>query len=150
MSGERPGHTLRPTELVHEAYLRLAKQGKLKLFNRSHFFAIAATTMRRILVEHARAHTASKRGAGQRKTPLIEAADLSIERTSQLVALDDSLSALAKTDPMKALIAELRFFAGLSLDDTAEVLGCSRPTVVRHWRITKAWLFNELVEERAR
>lgn len=145
---ERPNHTLQPTALVHEAYLRLVDSGRLQWQNRSHFFAIAAKVMRRILVEHARARAAAKRGSGRPALPLVEAAGVSIERLPELIALDDSLSALARTDPLKASIVELRFFAGLSLDDTATVLDRSRSTVVRHWRLAKAWLFHELAGSR--
>lgn len=148
LARERPDHTLQPTALVHEAYMKLVGEERVDWQNRSHFFAIAARTMRRILVEHARAHNAAKRGSGRPKQPLVESLGVSLERASQLVALDDSLFALAKSDPVKASIAELRFFGGLSLDDTALALGCSRATVIRQWRVAKAWLFHELSEER--
>ena len=144
LARERPDHTLSSTALVHETYLRLVDQGKLRWRNRAQFFAIAATTMRRILVEHARSHGAAKRDHGRPKLPLIEVGDLRIERPPELIALDDCLTALARTDPRKASIVELRFFGGLSVEETAEVVGCSRATVIRHWRMAKAWLYHEL------
>lgn len=143
---ERPSHTLQPTALVHEAYLRLVDQ-EIPWQNRSHFFGIAARTMRQILVDHARHHLAEKRGAGQGNLPLDEAIDLSDERAVELIALDEALKALATIDPQKCRLVELRFFAGLSIEETAQILGVSVQTVVRQWRTTKAWLQRELNRE---
>jgi RNA polymerase sigma factor (TIGR02999 family) len=140
---ERRDHTLQPTALVHEAYLKLVDQN-VNWQNRAHFFGIAARTMRQILVDYARGHNAEKRGAGNLKLSLDEAIDFSEERAAELVALDDALTALAAFDPEKARLVELRYFAGLSVEETAQVLGISVPTVVRYWRTAKAWLHHEI------
>ncbi len=147
LAGERPGHTLSPTALVHEAYLRFSDKGMPRWRNRSQFFAIAATTIRRILVEHARSRGAAKRGHGMPNLPLIEVGDLRIERPEELIALDDSLEALAGSDPRKAQVVDLRFFGGLSVDETAEAVGCSRATIIREWRMAKAWLYHQLSQD---
>ncbi len=123
---QRLDHTLQPAALVHEVYLRLGDQCNVRWRDPAHFLAVAATTMRRILVEHARSRGAAKRGAGTPKLPLKEAAKIAVERTPDLVALDDCLTTLARIDPLNASIVELRFFGGLSVDETAEVIGCSQ------------------------
>ncbi|MEM7357047.1 MAG: ECF-type sigma factor, partial [Acidobacteriota bacterium] len=130
---ERRDHTLQPTALVNEAYLRLIDQRRARWQNRSHFFAIAAQLIRRILVDHARRHRARKRGGDQEKIPLTEIGDLAIERPNELLALDTALDELKTVDPMKAAIVEYRFFGGLTGQETADVIGCSRATVKRKW-----------------
>ncbi len=140
---ERPGHTLEPTALVHEAYLKLIDQKQARWRNRAHFFAIAAQAMRRILVDHARARQAEKRG-GDWKLSFDEAIDVSDDRASQMVALDDALKTLAELDPQKSRVVELKYFGGLSLEEIAEALEVSRATVIREWRMAKAWLYGEL------
>jgi RNA polymerase sigma factor (TIGR02999 family) len=141
---ERSGHTLQPTALVHEAYLRLVDQTQVQWQNRAHFFGVAAQMMRRILVDHARGHNAGKRGSDFQKLSLDENIDVSGERATDLVALDDALKALAEIDEQKSRIVELRFFGGLSVEETAEVLGVSAPTVKRQWRMAKAWLYGQV------
>ena len=142
---ERPGHTLQPTALVHEAYMRLVDQTQVQWQNRAHFFGVAAQMMRRILVDHARAHEAEKRGGEFQKLSLDENLDAaSGERDINLVALDDALDRLAEMDPQKSKIVELRFFGGLSVEETAAVLGVSAPTVKRQWRMAKAWLYGQV------
>lgn len=138
----RLDHTLQPTALIHETYLRLVDQRGLRWQDRAHFFAIAATTMRRILVEHARRRATAKRNQGEPAITLAE--EIAGVPSPELVALDDCLTSLAEIDPAKASIVELRYFGGLSIQETAEVVGCSPATVVRHWRLAKAWLYNEL------
>ena len=145
---ERPDHTLQPTALVHEAYMKLIDQNRVQWQNRAHFFGIAAQVMRRILLDHARKHQAGKRGGEAEKLPLEEEIlVVSHDRSSELIALDDALAALAEFDPQKAKIVELRYFGGLSIEETAEVLGVSVPTVNRQWRMAKAWLFSQLSNE---
>jgi len=141
---ERVGHTLQPTALVHEAYMRLVDQTQVQWQNRAHFFGVAAQMMRRILVDHARAHEAEKRGGEFQKLSLDENIDVSGERDVNLVALDDALNLLAEIDPQKMKIVELRFFGGLSVEETAEVLGVSVDTVMRDWKLAKVWLVREL------
>ncbi|MGE0131630.1 MAG: sigma-70 family RNA polymerase sigma factor [Blastocatellales bacterium] len=141
---ERPGHTLEPTALVHEAYLKLIDQKQARWRNRAHFFAIAAQAMRRILVDHARARQSEKRGGADQKFSFDEAIDVSDQRADQMVALDDALKTLAEIDPQKSSVVELKYFGGLSLEETAEALSVSRATVVREWRMAKAWLYGEL------
>ena len=140
---ERTDHTLQPTALVHEAYLRLVEQKSVQWQDKSHFFAITAQLMRRILVDHARGHLADKRGSGAPKVPLTEAIVMSQERPAELLALDESLSRLAALDAQQARVVELRVFAGLTVEETAEVLGISSATVKRDWRMAKAWLLQE-------
>ena len=140
---ERSDHTLQPTALVHEAYLRLIDQN-VSWQNRAHFFGVAAEMMRRILIDHARKHQAQKRGSGGIKLALDEAIDVADERASDLIALDEALKALAEFDPQKSRIVELRFFGGLSIEETAEVLGIGTATVIRQWRLAKAWLYDEV------
>ena len=141
---ERVGHTLQPTALVHEAYLRLVDQTRVEWQNRAHFFGVAAQMMRRILVDHARGQQAEKRGGDVQKISLDENIDVSALRASELVALDEALERLAELDPQKSRLVELRFFGGLSVEETAEVMGVSAPTVKRHWRLAKAWLYGEV------
>ncbi len=141
---ERSDHTLQPTALVNEAYLRMVDQTRANWQNRAHFFGVAAQMMRRILVDHARAHAAEKRGHDFQKLSLDENIDKAVERSEELVALDDALNNLVKIDEQKARIVELRYFGGLSVQETAEVLGVTPITIKRHWRITKAWLFGEM------
>ncbi|MGI8656144.1 MAG: sigma-70 family RNA polymerase sigma factor [Pyrinomonadaceae bacterium] len=141
---ERSDHTLQPTALVHEAYLRLIDQTRVEWQNRAHFYAIAAQMMRRILIDHARAHTSEKRGGHERRLSLDEAAILPQERAADLIALDDALKQLAATDERKSRVVELRFFGGLSVKETAEVLGVHTATIERDWMVAKAWLYREL------
>lgn len=140
---ERSDHTLQPTALVNEAYLRLIDQN-VSWQNRAHFFGVAAEMMRRILIDHARKHQAQKRGSGGVKLSLDEAIDVADERAAELIALDEALKALAEFDPQKSRIVELRFFGGLSIEETAEVLGIGTATVIRQWKLAKAWLYNEV------
>jgi len=145
MRRERPGHTLESTALVNEAYLKLVDCSRVGWQNRAHFFAVAAQLMRRILIDHARSRNYAKRGGGIRKVSLDEAAILSEERAEDLIAIDDALIELQAVDERKSKIVELRFFGGLNLDETAEVLGISSPTVQREWRKAKAWLYKRVV-----
>jgi RNA polymerase sigma factor (TIGR02999 family) len=144
MSRERPDHTLQTTALVHEAYLRLVDQTKVRWQNRAHFFGIAAHVMRQILMQHARRHHAAKRGGARSSVSLEDAVGLSNEPAVDLIALDEALTSLAAYDSQKSRIVELRFFGGLTVDETAEVLGLSPRTVKREWRVAKAWLYNQL------
>ena len=144
---ERPGHTLQPTALVNEAYLRLVDQSHVHWQNRAHFLGVAAQMMRRILVDHARGQRAEKRGGEIQKLSLDENIDVSGERAADLVALDEALERLAELDPQKSRIVELRFFGGLSVEETAEVLGVSAPTVKRQWRMAKAWLYGQVQKQ---
>jgi len=144
MCREHAGHTLQTTALVNEAYLRLADQKKTHWQNRAHFFAIAAQLMRRILVDHARSFHAAKRGGGIDRIPLDEAVLLSPGPSLNLVALDDALKKLHEIDSRKSQIVELRYFGGLSVDETAEVLRVSAITVMRDWSLAKAWLHREI------
>ncbi|HUQ31328.1 MAG TPA: sigma-70 family RNA polymerase sigma factor [Pyrinomonadaceae bacterium] len=141
---ERPDHTLQPTALVHEAYMRMVDQTQVNWQNRAHFFGVAAQMMRRILVDHARAHNAEKRGQDFQIISLDENINKSVERSSELIALDEALKTLAELDERKGRIVELRFFGGLSIEETAEVLGVSVPTVKRQWRMAKAWLYGQV------
>ena len=142
---ERSDHTLQPTALVHEAYMKLIDQKQVRWQNRAHFFGIAAQVMRRILMDHARKHKADKRGGSAEKLPIDEEIlVVSNEGSSQLLALDDALKTLAQMDPDKAKIVELRYFGGLSIEETAEVMGVSVPTINRHWKLAKAWLYGQL------
>ena len=143
LRGERVNHTLEPTALVHEAYLRLVDQRGVDWRERGQFFAVAACMMRRVLLDHARRHLAARRGAGE-VLPLISSLDLVVERPAELVALDEALQRLTEFDPDKARLVELRFFGGLTVEETADALDCSRATVVRQWRTARAWLFQQL------
>ena len=144
MRGERPDHTLQTSALVNEAYLRLAGYEDIQWQNRAHFFAIAAQAMRRILVDHARRRDNQKRGGGAQTVELDEALIVSDERTAEVVALDDALKSLDQIDPRKSQLVELRFFGGLSIEETAEVLQVSPGTVMRDWTLAKAWLRREI------
>ena len=144
MSHERPGHTLQTTALINEAYLRLVNRKAVHWQNRAHFFAIAATLMRSLLVDHARSHAYAKRGGDARKITIDEAMIVSQERAAEVVALDDVLKQLAIFDPQQSRIVELRFFGGLTIDETAEVLGLSAATIKREWSTARAWLYREL------
>jgi len=137
---ERPDHTLQPTALVHEAYLRLVDQTRVNWQNRAHFFGVAAQIMRRLLVDHARRHNAEKRGQNFQKISLDENVDRAVERSTRMIALDDALTALAEADEQKARVVELRYFGGLSIEETARVMGVTPTTIKRHWRFAKAWL----------
>jgi len=144
MSHERKGHTLQTTALVHEAYLRLFNREEIHWQNRAHFFAIAAQLMRRILVDHARGHASQKRGGKAQIVSLDEAAVISQERASEVIALDEALKGLAVIDPQQSRIVELRYFGGLSVDETAEVLSLSPATIKREWSSAKLWLHREI------
>jgi RNA polymerase sigma factor (TIGR02999 family) len=141
---ERPGHTLQPTALVHEAYLRLTGGRQIVWQNRAQFFSVAAQVMRHILVDHARRRAAGKRGHGGRRLALDEALDFASERDINFVALDETLYALAALDEEQARIVELRFFGGLSIRETAQALGISEMTVSRKWGTAKLWLHEQL------
>jgi len=150
MRGERPGHTLQATALVHEAYLRLVGHEDVDWQNRAHFFGVAANLMRRILVDHARAKQAKKRGGGDQKVSLDQAVLVRPEAPEQFLALDEALERLAKRDPRQARIVELRYFGGLSEEETAEVLEISVRTVKRDWNVARAWLYQQLNPQPAR
>jgi RNA polymerase sigma factor (TIGR02999 family) len=144
LRNERSGHTLQTTDLVHEAYLRLVNVHEVDWQHRAHFFAVAASVMRRILVDRARRQSAAKRGA----RPALVDVDLSVDllsvRAREVVALDDALNTLAGADPRRAQIVEFRFFGGLSVEETAQVLKVSPETVMRDWKVARAWLLTEL------
>lgn len=144
MRRERPDHTLQATALVHEAYLKMVQHPAVDWQNRAHFFGIAAQTMRHILVDHARGHLRDKRGGGQEAVPLDEALVFSPEKSHELMKLDEALDRLTAIDPRQGKIVELRFFGGLTVEETAEVLGISPKTVKRDWSVAKAWLHGEL------
>ena len=141
---ERANHTLQPTALVHEAYLRLIDQKQMQGQNRAHFLGAAAQVMRRILVDHARQKCAAKRDGAEHKLTLDEEVAFAEERDVNLLALDDALIKLEALDPQKSRIVELKFFGGLSIEETAEVLGVSPRTVTRQWGAAKAWLHREI------
>jgi RNA polymerase sigma factor (TIGR02999 family) len=143
---ERSGHTLQPTALVHEAYLKLVDINQVSWQNRAHFMGVAANQMRRILIDYARQHNAEKRGNEFQIVELDENIDKGIEQSKELIALDDALNELSKVDPIKAKIVELRYFGGLTTEEAAEVLGVSPITIKRHWRMTKAWLYGQLAK----
>ena len=145
MRAQSPGHTLQVTGLVHEAYFRLVGQAGVEWQSRAHFFGVASKAMRSILVDHARARGAVKRGAGARQLTL-GAADAAggVESAVDVLALDEALRRLTELDPEQSRLVELRYFAGLSIEETAEVLGVSPATVKRQWRVTRAWLKREL------
>jgi RNA polymerase sigma factor (TIGR02999 family) len=146
MKRERPGHSLQATALVNEAYLRLVDYKRMQWQNRAHFFAVSAQLMRRILIEHARRHNL-KRGRGVQHVSLDEAVHVGIDTGTDLVALDDALNALARVDPRKVQVVEMRFFGGLSVEETAAVLKVSPVTVRRDWSSAKIWLYRELTAE---
>jgi RNA polymerase sigma factor (TIGR02999 family) len=143
---ERPGQTLQPTALVHEAYLRLIKDRPGRWQNRAHFCAIAAHSMRQILIERARARGALKRGGAQARVTLDEGLVAGEPRAIDLVALDDALERLEQLDAEQARLVELRFFGGLTIEETAEAMGLSPATIKRHWTVARAWLARELEE----
>jgi RNA polymerase sigma factor (TIGR02999 family) len=147
MRSERAGHTLQATALVNEAYVRLIDVNRIRWQNRSHFFAVAAQTMRRILVEFARQRDRQKRGGDAVRVP-IDDVDMPQEQTADLVALNDALSTLASFDPRMGQVVELRFFGGLTVQETADVLKVSPETVMRDWKTAKVWLLRELSRER--
>lgn len=140
MGRERRDHTLQTSALINEAYLRLVDQKGTPWQNRAHFFAVAAQVMRHILIDHARSHQFEKRGGGAQKVSFDEGGALTDERASEIVALDDALTSLATVDARKSRIVELRFFGGLNIEETAEVMDLSPTTVQREWRAAKAWL----------
>ncbi len=149
MGREGPEHTLQTSALINEAYLKLVNQQNVEWQNRAHFFAVAAQVMRHILVDHARTRNYAKRGGGAPKVPLDEAAALTEQRASELIALDDALRDLAALDERRSQIIELRFFGGLSLEETAEVMNISPSTVQREWRAAKAWLHHTMTNQPA-
>jgi RNA polymerase sigma factor (TIGR02999 family) len=144
MRREQVGHTLQTTAVIHEAYLRLVDQRKVRWQNRSHFYAICAQAMRRILVDHAKGQHRAKRGGGAAQVSLEEVANLAQDRATDLVAVDEMLQQLQVFDSRKSQVVELRFFGGLSVDETAEVLKIAPITVMREWKLAKAWLYREL------
>lgn len=146
MRRERPGHTLQSTALVHEAFMRLVDQN-VQWNSRAHFFGIAAQMMRRILVDHAKAQAAAKRGAGAQCIELDERLVAASEKEVDILALDEALDRLAQIDPQRSRIVEMRFFGGLSYDETALVLGVSPATVQRQWSGARAWLYHELAAD---
>jgi len=147
MGRERQGHTLQTSALVNEAFVRLIDQRNVHWQNRTQFFSIASRLMRRILIDHARSHHYAKRGGGTRRVSLDEAAVVAQEQAAELVALDDALKSLAAIDPRKCQVVELRFFGGMSVEESAAVLGVSAVTVMRDWSTAKAWLQREMEKE---
>jgi RNA polymerase sigma factor (TIGR02999 family) len=141
---ERPDHTLQPTALVHEAYLRLVEERSVNWQGRSHFFSVAAKLMRRILVDHARVRAAAKRGGRASRVPLTDTIVMAEQRPAELLALDEGLTRLASFDPQQGQVVELRVFAGLSVAETSQALGISPATVKRDWAVAKAWLSREI------
>jgi len=146
LSKERSGHTLQPTALVHEAYMKLVDISDIKWQDRAHFFAVSANVMRHILVDHARAKRAAKRGGSAQRIELDDAMSLSDERDVDVLAVDESLKELAKFDEQQSRIVEMRFFGGLTIEETAHVIGKSPATVKREWSMAKAWLRRKLQE----
>ena len=144
MRRERAGDTLQTTALINEAYLRLVDYERVRPRDRAHFFAIAAQAMRRILIERARGRRSAKRGSGGHKVSLDEVTDVSYERATNLVALDEALTNLAAFDPRKAQVVELKYFGGMTIEETAEVLDISTPTVERDWQLARIWLHREV------
>jgi RNA polymerase sigma factor (TIGR02999 family) len=146
LRGERQGHTLQPTALVHEAYARLVDQERIPWQGRTHFFAMAAETMRRILVDHARKRHAAKRGGQGIRITLDESLAVAERRDVDVISLDDALNGLARLDATQAKLFELRYFSGLGIEETAKVLGISPATVKREWSAAKAWLYREMTK----
>jgi RNA polymerase sigma-70 factor, ECF subfamily len=144
MRRERPDHTLQPTALVHEAYVKLLAQRSVDWQGRAHFFGVAAQLMRRILIDHARGHLRQKRGGEQRKVSLDEALVFSEQQSAEILAVDESLQRLEQVDPRQARVVELRFFGGLNIEETAEVLKVSAKTVKRDWSVAQAWLYADI------
>jgi RNA polymerase sigma factor (TIGR02999 family) len=147
---ERRGHTLQTTDLVHEAYFKLIDQKNIQWQNRAHFFAVVAQAMRRILVDYARGRQTAKRGGGQSNASLDEAILIPDERVDEIVALDEALTRLAVFDERQNKIVELRYFSGLTIEETAEVLGIAPATVKREWNIARAWLYRELSQRQTK
>ena len=145
MSRERKGHTLQTTALINEAYVRLVDQKNVRWANRSHFFAISAQIMRRILIDHARRHAYAKRGGGAKQVSLDEAAFVAPDQALELVRLDEALQTLAKMDERRCHVVELRYFGGLSNEEIAGVLKVSENTVTRDWNLARAWLYQQLI-----
>jgi RNA polymerase sigma factor (TIGR02999 family) len=148
LSRERPDHTLQATALVHEAYLKLVNQTSVDWRDRAHFFGLASQMMRHILVDHARRHQAAKRGGLAQRLTLVEAVSFPEQKDFDLVALDEALTRLAELDPEQSRIVEMRFFGGLTIEETAMTLGVSVATLNREWRIAKAWLLRELTDKK--
>jgi len=144
MRRQRPGHSFQTSDLLNETYLRLVDHKNMDWQNRAHFYAVAAQAMRRILVDHARSRDAFKRGGRANRVSLDRAFSVPLQADDQLIALDDALKALAEVDPRKSQIVEMRFFGGLTVEETAEVLNVSSITVMREWKRAKAWLYCEL------
>jgi len=144
MRDQGASHTLQPTALIHEAWLRMAGGESVDFADRGHFVALAARAMRSALVDHARRKASDKRGGARERVPLEQAAELFSERGSDVLALDEALQRLSAMDPELGRVVELRFFAGLSVEETASILGVSTPTIVRHWRVARMWLHREL------
>jgi len=144
MRRERIDHTLQPTALIHEAYIRLANEPGIHWQNRSHFVGLAATVMRRILVDHARRHNAAIHGGSDRKVPLDEVFAVAQARSGEVLAIDQALERLAHESPRQAKVIELRFFAGLSTEETAAVLGIASRSVKRDWALARIWLYKEI------
>ena len=144
MSRERPDHLLQTSALINEAYIRLIDWKAVRWQNRAHFFGVAAQLMRRVLVDFARDRQYLKRGGGTFQVSLSEAASFVVQRSADFVALDEALKALAEIDPRKVKVVEMRFFAGLSVEEVAELLKVSKETVMRDWRLAKVWLLREL------
>ena len=149
MSRERKGHTLQTTALINEAYVRLVDQKNVKWANRSHFFAISAQIMRRILIDHARRHAYAKRGGGAKQVSLEEVAAIAPEQGRELIRLDEALKSLAEQDPRRSQVVELRYFGGLNNEEIAGVLNVSQNTVTRDWNMARAWLYQQLSENAA-
>jgi RNA polymerase sigma factor (TIGR02999 family) len=147
---ERAGHTLEPTALVNEAYLKLVDQKSVHWHDRAHFLSIAAQLMRRILVDHARARHATKRGGDQQAVPLDDAIPAALPRLEDVVTVDELLTRLASMDPQQARVVELRVFGGLTIEETADVIGISPATVKRDWNLAKAWLHREIRDQTSR
>jgi RNA polymerase sigma factor (TIGR02999 family) len=148
LAGEGPGHTLQPTALVHEAYLKLVGPGPQRPWNgRAHFFAAAAEAMRRILIDHARRKGRARRGGGRKRVELQDIDLTTEEGADDLLALDEALNRLAAADPRRAELVRLRYFAGLTLEQAAELLGISRATADRHWAFARAWLYDAMTRE---
>lgn len=147
MSRENPGHLLQTTALVNEAFIRLVNQSRVQWQNRAHFFGVSAQIMRRILLNHARDRKRNKRGGGALQVSLSNADEVSVNKPDELISLDDALIELEKFDPRKSRVVELRYFGGLTIEETAEVLQVSTITVIRDWNLAKAWLARELDHE---
>ena len=144
MSRERKGHTLQTTALINEAYVRLVDQRNVQWANRSHFFAISAQIMRRILIDHARRHAYAKRGGGAQQVSLDETAAIALDNLSEFLRLDEALQSLAELDPRRSRVVELRYFGGLNNEEIAGVLKISKNTVIRDWNMARAWLHRQL------